>query len=146
MNTVTINVESVPLPPWTDEIKDFVQRVLAILGKDNWDLSVLFCNDACIRALNGRFRAKDEATDVLSFALGEWDRDRYLPGDIAISLDTLRMNASYFGVSEDEEIRRLLIHGVLHLDGMDHTGNLSAGDDPMLLLQEKILAAASLTH
>ncbi|MDR0410612.1 MAG: rRNA maturation RNase YbeY [Treponema sp.] len=146
MNTVTITVESVPLPPWTHEIKAFIQRVLAILGKDNWDLSVLFCDDASIRALNGRFRSKDEATDVLSFALGEWDGDRYLPGDIAVSLETVKVNAAYFGVSEHEEIRRLLVHGILHLDGMDHVETLGSENEPMLLLQEKILETASLTH
>jgi probable rRNA maturation factor len=146
MNTVTINAESIPLPPWTDEIEDFVQQVLTILGKDEWDISILFCNDACIQTLNNRFRSKDEATDVLSFALGEWDGDRYLPGDIAISLDTLKTNAAYFNVSEGEEVRRLLVHGILHLDGMDHTGYLGGADEPMLLLQEKILGDIKLTR
>ncbi|MDR0645367.1 MAG: rRNA maturation RNase YbeY [Treponema sp.] len=146
MNTITINAESVPLPPWTDEIEAFVQRVLAILGKDNWDLSVLFCDDTYIRTLNSHFRSKDEATDVLSFALGEWDGDRYLPGDIAVSLDTLKANAAYFGVCEGEEIRRLIVHGILHLDGMDHTGCLGAENEPMLILQEKILATAVPTY
>jgi probable rRNA maturation factor len=145
MNTVTINAESVSLPSWTDEIETFIQRALASLGKDKWDLSILFCDDGYMQALNGRFRDKDEATDVLSFALGEWDGDRYLPGDIAISLDTLKTNAACFGVSEGEEVRRLLVHGILHLDGMDHTGYLGGEDEPMLLLQERILAALSST-
>jgi probable rRNA maturation factor len=111
------------------------------LQRDNWDLSVLFCGDAYIRSLNERFRQQDEATDVLSFALGETiaeaGESRYLPGDIIISLETLAENARYFKVSEDEELRRLLIHGMLHLDGWDHGTN--GAHEPMLQLQERLL-------
>jgi probable rRNA maturation factor len=57
--------------------------------------------------------------------------------DIVISLDTLKENARRFNVSEDEELRRLLIHGILHLDGMDHKTNEET--EPMLLLQEEII-------
>jgi probable rRNA maturation factor len=116
--------------------------VLERLQRDNWDLSVLFCGDAYIRSLNERFRQQDEATDVLSFALGETIPEageyRYVPGDIVISLETLAENARYFKVSEDEELRRLLIHGTLHLDGWDHGTN--GEHEPMLQLQERLLA------
>jgi probable rRNA maturation factor len=63
---------------------------------------------------------------------------RFLPGDIVISLDTLRENARYFQIPEDEELRRLIIHGILHLDGMDH--NSTSATEPMLVLQEEILS------
>jgi probable rRNA maturation factor len=96
-----------------------------------------------MRELNRQFRGKDEATDVLSFPCGETieeeGEERYIPGDIVISLETLAVNAVYFKVDQNEELRRLLIHGVLHLDGMDHAG--TSASEPMLQIQEHILAA-----
>jgi probable rRNA maturation factor len=143
MNRVEVNAEEVPLPAWAAAAEDYALKVLEKLGKDRWDLSILFCGDNCIRALNARYRRKDEATDVLSFELGETlagdgGEERFLPGDIVISLESLRENARYFEIPEDEELRRLLIHGILHLNGMDHESNEKT--EPMLELQEKILA------
>jgi probable rRNA maturation factor len=139
MNRIEIAAEEVPLPPWEKAAGRFLKKVFAWLGKDCRDLSILFCGDRYIRSLNVRFRNRDEATDVLSFSLNETlPSGRFLPGDIVISLDTLRKNARRFNIEEDEELRRLLVHGVLHLEGMDHAGNSET--EPMLRLQERILA------
>ncbi|MDR0689140.1 MAG: rRNA maturation RNase YbeY [Spirochaetaceae bacterium] len=142
MNRVAVRAEEVPLPPWENRLRDYSLRVLERLHRDGWELSVLLCNNAYIRSLNARFRNQDEATDVLSFPLGVFDdqtgESRYLPGDIVISLESLAENSGYFHVSQDEELRRLLIHGILHLDGYDHDTN--GGTEPMLQLQERILA------
>ena len=144
MNRVAVNAEEVPLPAWSESLGRYAIKALTELGRDNWDLSVLLCGDETIRALNAQYRGRDEATDVLSFELGAeeiaGDGDkRYLPGDIVISLHTLGENARYFAISEDEELRRLVIHGILHLDGMDHQTN---GDtEPMIVLQERILTS-----
>jgi probable rRNA maturation factor len=146
MNQVEINAEDAP-PPWSGRAEDFVLKVLERLGRDRWDVSLFFCGNDYIKRLNARFRNKDESTDVLSFALGNSYADettgelRFLPGDIVVSLEALAENAGYFQVSEDEELRRLLIHGILHLDGMDHQTN--GGAEPMLKLQEQILAELS---
>jgi probable rRNA maturation factor len=149
MNRVDISAEEAPLPPWNEALRAYALKVLAETGRDNWDLSVLLCGDETIRRLNAQYRNKDEATDVLSFELGaeEIDEDggkRLLPGDIVISLDTLRKNARYFQTSEDEELRRLLIHGILHLGGLDHQTNDET--EPRIILQEKILAALEEEH
>jgi probable rRNA maturation factor len=145
MNRVEVNAEEVPLPAWADASGRFALKALEVLGRDGWDLSVLYCGDAFIKTLNARYRDHDEPTDVLSFPLGETltegEEQRYLPGDIVISLDTLAKNAGYFEIPQDEELRRLLIHGILHLDGMDHASNEQT--EPMLMLQEKILANLS---
>lgn len=142
MNRVEISAEGIELPLWADNAEAFIQKVLAYLKRDHWDLSLVFCNNACIRDFNMRFRGNDEATDILSFPLGESiDEDgetRFLPGDLLISLETLKENARYFAVSEDEELRRLLIHGILHLNGFDHASN--AETEPMLQFQETIVA------
>jgi len=147
MNRIIIQAEEDPLPTWTEKAERFLLAVLKRLKKDNWDLSVFFCKNEYIRSLNSQYRNKDEATDVLSFELGETIKEngenRYLPGDILISLETLYENANYFNVSPDEELRRLLIHGILHLDGMDHSSNLNAKNtdiEDMLLLQEALVA------
>jgi probable rRNA maturation factor len=137
MNRVEFSFEGVEKEPWQEDVIPFVNAVLGKLEKHNWDLSLLFCNNACIRSLNSRYRKKEEATDVLSFVLGETDGERFLPGDIVISLEMVRENADYFKVSPDEELRRLLIHGILHLGGMDHATNDK--EEPMLMLQEKLL-------
>ena len=142
MNRVAVCTDDVPLPPWSASLKSYARKVLARLGRDKWDLSILLCGDKTISGLNSHYRGKAEATDVLSFSLDEGDTfplsGRLAPGDIVISLDTLRENASHFNISEDEELRRLLIHGILHLDGMDHSSNEKA--EPMLQLQERILS------
>jgi probable rRNA maturation factor len=142
MNSVEISVEGIGTPQWLDRVRDFVLAVLDRLGKDSWDLSILICDDSFIRGLNRQYRDRDEATDVLSFEQGDSYRDpdgeeRFLAGDIVISLDALARNAEDFGISRDEELRRLIAHGILHLSGMDH-----ADDDPsrsMLLLQEELI-------
>jgi probable rRNA maturation factor len=149
MNRVSIRAEEVPLPAWTPGLEQFCLAVLDAIGKTNWDLSLVLCDDAFIRELNRNYRDRDEATDVLSFTLGETDDTgddaRYLPGDIIISLETLAENARYFHTSEDEELKRLAVHGILHLDGYDHERTINDMNDgtkpaePMLALQEQIL-------
>ncbi len=77
----------------------------------------LISNDDHLRDLNWQFRGKASPTDVLSFPSGE--PAGYL-GDIAISLHKARFQAKQFGHTVDTEIRVLLLHGILHLNGMDH--------------------------
>jgi probable rRNA maturation factor len=79
-------------------------------------VSVKFVDDEQIRALNRKFRKINRATDVLSFEMGE---DGNL-GDLIISVDTAGRNAKRFGATLNNEIKRLLIHGTLHLLGYDH--------------------------
>jgi probable rRNA maturation factor len=76
----------------------------------------LVTGDAELKALNLRFRGKDSATDVLSFPSGEKDP----LGDIAISLGRARAQARERGHSVETEVCILLLHGILHLLGMDH--------------------------
>jgi probable rRNA maturation factor len=141
MNRVLFRAEEVPLPSWTEAAESFIGKVLAMLGLDNWELSVLFCNNSYIKSLNAQYRNKSEPTDILSFSIGETvpigKRCIYLAGDIVISLDALEENTRFFKVSRDEELRRLLVHGILHLAGSDHVSNKEG--EPMLKTQEEIL-------
>jgi len=139
MNKVFFHAEEVPLPFYCKEAGSFIKKVLRTLGLENWEVSVLFCSNRYIKSLNAQYRNKDEPTDVLSFPLGETVDGRYLSGDIVISLDALEENTRFFKVSEEEELHRLLIHGILHLTGEDHATNKAK--EPMLKAQEEILAA-----
>lgn len=85
------------------------------------EVSIVFTTDSDIQALNKNYRAKDKPTDVLSFSLLE---GAPIPtqslGDVVISLDTAERQAKVLGVPLDDELLRLLIHGLLHLIGYDH--------------------------
>jgi len=85
-------------------------------------VNVLVTNSQELRSLNRRFRGKDKSTDVLSFpALPAEQRPmRRIPGELAISADIARENATRLGHSVAEEIKILVLHGILHLAGFDH--------------------------
>ena len=91
------------------------QRVVGLAGA----VDVLLADDKTLRRLNRDFRGKDKATDVLSFpAAAEFAGE--FAGDLAISLDTAARQAREHGHSLRDEVRVLLLHGLLHLNGMDH--------------------------
>ncbi len=129
-------------PVWLENVDPFVQHVLSHLDIDNWELSVMFCNDTFIAQLNKQYRNIEGPTDVLSFEQGDEyiddnDITWFTAGDIIISLDSLAFNAENFSVDIDEELKRLLVHGILHLDGMDHEDN--SPEQEMLQFQEHLL-------
>jgi probable rRNA maturation factor len=82
-------------------------------------VDVLLANDKRLRGLNREFRGKDTATDVLSFPAVEVVAAEHV-GDVAISLETAARQAKEHGHSLRDEVRVLLLHGLLHLQGMDH--------------------------
>ena len=83
------------------------------------EVDVLLADDRTLRRLNREFRGKDKATDVLSFPVVGEIADEFA-GDLAISLDTAKRQAAAHGHTLRDEVRVLLLHGLLHLDGMDH--------------------------
>lgn len=93
------------------------------LQEDSAELAVSLVSDAEIHQLNRDYRGKDRPTDVLAFAMREGKRvpgDEALLGDVVISLETASRQAHSRGVSDADEVRTLLIHGLLHLLGYDH--------------------------
>lgn len=86
------------------------------MGFEDRELSVLLTRNSEIRELNREYRGKDKPTDVLSFPM----EDPCLLGDIVISTEKAACQAEEFGVTFDEEMARLLVHGLLHLAGYDH--------------------------
>jgi probable rRNA maturation factor len=107
------------------ELARFLRLARAAAGLDG-EVHVLLADDATLRRLNRTFRGKDKATDVLSFPAGPTTvffgepEGPGLAGDLAISLETAARQAARFGHSLRDEVRVLLLHGVLHLAGFDH--------------------------
>lgn len=154
-NRVLVDVEEgMEAPEWLGSIAPFACKVLDKLGKDDWEVSFLFCSAPFIRKLNNDYRDIDSETDILSFEDGtEYTDDDgntvFSAGDIAICIDVFVKNAVEFGVKPDEELKRLIIHGLMHLSGMDH-GEAHIGknrefeggseeDRKMLVLQEQFV-------
>lgn len=110
---------------WLEPVEALAQQALEALGLDQVELSVLLCDDEVIAALNAEWREVEGPTDVLSFP--QEDQDWALPegmpralGDVVISLDTAERQATALGHSLEQELRVLLVHGLLHLLGHDH--------------------------
>ena len=149
MNRVYVAMqEGVEEPAWFENVEPFVQKALKEFKFDGEEVSMLLCNDSYMQELNKNYRNIDSTTDVLSFENGEEWTDEggakwILAGDIAISVDTLAKNAEYFGCDQNSELKRLLLHGLLHLNGYDHGDeHIEKGKEPeceMLKLQEEIL-------
>ena len=97
---------------WTS----FAEKALDAIGKHGSSATVAFVSDRSIRKLNKQFRRIDKATDVLSFPA---DEETNL-GDIAISLDRAAVQAKDNGLTFENEIAQLILHGLLHLSGYDH--------------------------
>jgi len=96
-----------------------------LLGLHTAEVSVLFVGSRRMRSLNGRYRGIDRATDVLSFPMGGVAATAsVMLGDIVVCVPRAAEQASAYGAPLAEEIRRLLVHGLLHLLGYDH----EAGD------------------
>ena len=107
-------------------LKRSVRAILADVGEPSAELGILFVGDQRMQGLNRRYRGKDRTTDVLAFAMREARMPSaicHMPdmlGDVVISAPTAWRQAREAGQSFDEEIVRLLVHGILHLCGYDH--------------------------
>ena len=137
------------------EVRAILKKIVSYYGEKR-DFSVTFVTDNEIQELNREYREIDAPTDILTFRLDdapsfpisfeEEDVDflnNEEMGDIFISLDTMRRNAEEFGVKNEEELSRLLLHGILHLRGLDHKTNDFAKEE-MLKEQEEVLTKLSL--
>ena len=127
-------------------VLEYLNKVLSEIKLSNVEFSVSFINEVNMKRMNRKFRDIDDSTDILSFAAEDDDgfgfisagRRKRVLGDMLICPEVLKRNAQTFKVSENEELRRLLIHGVLHLSGENHQTNDPS--EPMLIKQEKILS------
>jgi probable rRNA maturation factor len=122
------------------------QRLLHEIGEDRSSLSVTLVGDTAIRSINRAHRGKDAATDVLSFPLDGLaspqpaeDAPERMLGDVVISVETARRQADDYDAPLQDELYRLLIHGLLHVVGHDH---VRAVDRRKMEREERRLAGA----
>ena len=96
------------------EVSTWVRQVAKGYGKVVGDVNYIFVDDETMLDINRRFIGHDYYTDHIGF---DYSKDDSLSGDIYISLDTVKTNAELYQVEPEEELRRIIIHGLLHLCG-----------------------------
>jgi probable rRNA maturation factor len=116
-----------------------VLAALALEGRRAGEVAVVLADDAKLRELNRQWRDLDRATDVLSFGYDEGGDDE-VDGDIAVSLERVRDQAKRFRVTQGRELARVVVHGALHLAGLDHQG--AAERRRMRAREDRVLRAA----
>ena len=117
---ITYEAEGVKFPNIKKrETSNWIKQVAASYGKRVGDIAYLFVNDDKILATNNEFLGHDYYTDIITF---DYCDGKILNGDLMISLDTVFTNADKFGRPYDEEQHRVIIHGVLHLCGLNDKG------------------------
>lgn len=92
----------------------WIERVIASEEKKLEEISYIFCDDEYLLSLNEEFLKHDTYTDIITF---DYSVGKILQGDIYVSTERVRENSDEFNVSFEEELRRVIIHGVLHLCG-----------------------------
>lgn len=97
----------------------WVKRVAATYGKKVGDVAYIFVNDDKILEVNQQYLQHDYYTDIITFDYSEGD---VISGDLFISLDTVRTNAEQVGATYEQELNRVIIHGILHLCGINDKG------------------------
>ncbi len=97
----------------------WVKRVAATYGKKVGDVAYIFVNDDKILEVNRQYLQHDYYTDIITFDYSEGD---VISGDLFISLDTVRTNAEQVGATYEQELNRVIIHGILHLCGINDKG------------------------
>lgn len=101
--------------PWKSRFEPLARKILLEEGHPE-NVNIVLCSDGTVRELNRQYRHLDKVTDVLSF---EWHED-YLLGEIYIASDQVKRQAPKFGNSFYAELKRMIVHGLLHLSGYDH--------------------------
>src|ERR1700688_3083849 len=115
-------------------LSSFVLKATSAAGLRG-SLSVLITGNSNVRELNARFRGKKQSTDVLSFPAASAANG--FAGDIAVSLDVAAVNARLLGHSVSDEIRILILHGILHLAGYDHESDRGEMAKKEILLRRR---------
>ena len=117
---ITYNSEKVKMPKIKKrETTAWIKQVAQSYGKKVGDIGYMFVDDEKISEVNREYLQHDYYTDIITF---DYCEDDELNGDLVISLDTVRTNAELFGKTYEEELYRVIIHGVLHLIGINDKG------------------------
>ena len=114
---ITYNVDGVKMPKIKKrDTSAWIRKVAASHGRKVGEIGYMFVDDEKILEVDNEYLGHDYYTDIITF---DYDEDDVINGDIVISLDTVRTNAEQFGKTYDDELHRVIIHGILHLCGIN---------------------------
>ena len=139
---ITFISENIPMPSLDyPQVERWIRAVAAQYGYAVGDLNYIFCDDEKILAVNREFLQHDYYTDIITF---DYTTRTRVNGDIYISLDTVASNAEQVGATFEQELHRIIIHGLLHLTGQaDKTPETKA---QMTAKEEDALSKISHLH
>ena len=98
------------------KVSSWINQVAAMYNKRVGDIAYIFCSDSKILEVNSEYLKHDYYTDIITF---DYSENNIISGDIFISVDTVSTNAEKFGQKYETELYRVIIHGILHLCGID---------------------------
>lgn len=110
--------------------KAWINAVIHQNGLKTGDITYIFCSNPYILQINRQYLNHDYFTDIITF---NYNENKTISGDIFVSIDTVRANAVEYKVSFEEELQRVMIHGVLHLIGFDDHSR----EDKMMMRQKE---------
>jgi len=140
VNDIQFSWHRRPAAPVAHRLRRLVNGALRSLGVDGAEIHVLMTGDEQVKALNSQYRRRDEATDVLSFPDGSvLPGGARLLGQIVVSVDRARQQAPRLGHSEVREVEELVLHGLLHLMGYDHSRDTGEMDELEMRLRRELL-------
>ena len=138
---ITYSTDGVKMPDIKrKETTAWIKKVAASYGRKVGEIGYMFVNDEKILEVNNQYLGHDYYTDIITF---DYDEGDVLNGDLVISLDTVRTNAQQFGKPYNEELHRVIIHGILHLCGINDKGpgerqQMEAAENRALQLLQQI--------
>ncbi len=113
---ISFQTENVKLPVIKKrKISGWIKNVALSYGKSTGEITYIFCNDEKILEINQQYLNHDYYTDIITF---DYSEEGIISGDIFISLDTVRSNSQKYITDYQEELFRIIIHGILHLCGL----------------------------
>ena len=117
---ISYNSENVKMPKIRKrDTSAWIKQVAASYGRKIGEVGYMFVDDEKILEVNNEYLGHDYYTDIITF---DYDEDDIINGDLVISLDTVKSNAELFGKAYEEELFRVIIHGILHLCGINDKG------------------------
>ena len=117
---ITYSSENVKMPKIRKrDTSAWIKQVAASYGRKVGEVGYMFVDDEKILEVNNEYLGHDYYTDIITF---DYDEDDIINGDLVISLDTVKSNAELFRKTYEEELFRVIIHGILHLCGINDKG------------------------
>ena len=138
---ISYQTDGVEMPPiQKSKTTEWIRTVAATYQKKLGEIAYIFCSDKKILEVNLQYLKHDYYTDIITFDYCEGNK---LSGDLFISLDTVRTNAEQFNSSYEEELNRVIVHGILHLCGINDKGPgereiMEAAENKALTLKQQL--------